>query len=275
MIPYQELEYKGWPLVQKDPSLESALAGAIAAGRMLHEKFYNGSEDPVVYVSRSETLVAQTLSSENPIIGKTISQDADHGQGLVWLVNGIDGFSNFAQKRPFCDVMITQVENGHLIRGVVYDFINGELYYAARGEGSYLNGQQLIIPNSEMSKSTVISYAPLVDRENPEDKMLVHALWRGMERIAKKYRQFQREFQAGGIELCWVAAGRLGGYASSWSSRVNLGGGVLEILEAGGTATNIDGSEWIPGNRGVVAGAPEIYNSMLEVFQRYTRKQIY
>lgn len=285
MPSYQELEYNNWPLIQKDPSLKAAIEGIISAGQMLHDAFYKSFEaarfvkqlNPAVCISKSEKLMAEAIRRVRPedlLTGKTFHQQADHTQGRVWLLNGTDGFDNFANGRPFCDVMAVQTENGIPVRSAVYDFINGELFYAVKGEGSYINGQQILIPDAEMTRETVIAYAPLVvkpERGIPEDRKLVNALWKGMERITKKYGQFQREFQAGGIELCYVADGRLGGYASSWTTRNNLGG-VLNVQEAGGIATNMDGSKWEPGNRGVVAASPKIHRVMLENFQRYLPK---
>lgn len=284
MPSYQELEYNDWPLVQKDLSLKATIEGIVSAGRVLHEAFYKSFEgarfvrqpNPAAHITDSEQIMAEAIRRVNPldvIIGKTLNQQVDHSQGQVWLLNGIDGFDNFANCRPFCDVMVVQTENGIPIRSAVYDFIHGELFYAVRGEGSYVNDQQIFIPDAEMTSNTVIAYAPLVvkpERNIPEDEKLVEALWRGMERITKEYGQFQREFQAGGIELCYVADGRLGGYASSWTTRNNLGG-VLNVQEAGGIATNMDGSEWRPGMHGVVAASPKIHRIMLENFQRYLK----
>lgn len=284
MSSYQKPEFDTWPVIQNDPSLKAAIEGMVFAGEILHQAYYKSFEsgrfvkqpNPESYIVQSERSMAEAIRRLNPldlIIGKTISRGADHSKGNVWLLNGIDGFDNFTNGRPFCDVMVVQTENGIPIRSAIYDFIHGELFYAAKGEGSYVNGQQIFIPDAEMTNSTVIAYAPLVvkpERGIPEDQKLVNALWRGMERITKKYGQFQREFQAGGVELCYVADGRLGGYASSWTTRNNLGG-VLNVQEAGGVATNMDGSEWRPGMRGVVAASPKIHRVILENFQRYLK----
>lgn len=281
---YKELEYSNLPVVREDPTLKSLLEGVTLAGKMLHCAFYKSfdgmlftkQQNPEGYISDSERIMAEAISKANPgvlIIGKTINRTEDHTKGFVWLINGIDGFDNFANGRPFCDVMAAQVENGYLLRGAVYDFIHGELFYAMRSRGSYLNGRMLTSPDREMSGNTVISYAPLVERDSqPADKKLVDALWRGMERISKKYRQFQREFQAGGIELCWVADGRLGGFASSWTTRINLTAGVLIASEAGCLATTIYGEEWKPGNLGAIVAAPKIHAVMLENLQKYLPK---
>lgn len=276
MSSYQKLEFGDWPVVQKDPSLKAAIEGVISAGTILQQAFdrnFDGArfirqQNPAAYIGQSERLMAEALrgvSSLDLIIGKTISPTANHSRGKAWLLNGIDGFDNFANGRPFCDVMAMQTEDGVLIRSVVYDFIHGELFYAARGEGSYVNGQQIHIPDVEMTKDTVIAYAPLVvkpERGIPLDQKLVEAFWRGRERISMKYGQFPREFQAGGIELCYVSDGRLGGYASAWSTRNNLGG-VLNIQEAGGIATDVYGNDFRPGNYGVIAGGPKIQSVIL------------
>lgn len=268
MHAYQELEYRDWALIREDSTLLSAVEGIITAGRMLHQGLENGmgSKNPQGYRAQSERLVAEAIAKHNPdlFIGKTINQGSDHRRGRVWLANGIDGIANYQNGLGPCDVAVVQTENGVLIRSVVYDFRDGELFYAARGEGSFLNGNRLVIADPAMTADTLVSFAVLFPRPDHkiEDEKLVSSVSSLREALVSQYHIVTREYQAGNLELYWIAANRMHGYCSSWTTRTNLGPGVLGVLEAGGHATHNDGTVYFPGNRGVLGASPTVYNVM-------------
>lgn len=264
---YQELEYRNWDLLRTDQTLLSAVEGIVAAGHMLHQGLESGQgkQDPQGFRAQSERLVAEAIAKQCPdlVIGKTINQDRDHTTGTVWLANGIDGISNYQNELGPCDVAVVQTKNGVPVRSVVYDFRYGELFYAAKGEGSFLNGTRLVIADPAMTAETLIAFAVLFPRpDHTEDEKLVNAVSSLRESLVNQYHIITREYQAGNLELFWIAANRMQGYCSSWTTRNNLEPGVLGVLEAGGHATHNDGTVDFPDNTGVMAGSPRVYNVM-------------
>jgi myo-inositol-1(or 4)-monophosphatase len=284
MLPFQEVLYEKWPLVSSIPFLKTALNAAYEAGKMLYSAFYRDDYEVHVKADQSEftpfdekaeRIASEIIRRSDPsvyIMGEEIAPKADpevmRGK-VVWAIDGIDGTTNFSRRIPVCNFTLTRIVDGISDLGVVYDFLHGEIYYAVRGGGAYCNGKPITVANRKFSES-VITFAPLLDvrqGKGKHERQLVEALWAGMKEISERSKRFHREFQSGGLELAWVASGRLDGYASSWTSPWDLSAGALLVREAGGVATNMYGKEWQPSYNGVIAGSPIVHKEMLSIFQ--------
>lgn len=265
MPAYKRLEYGDWDLVKTDPVFQGVMKGVIKAGRMLHKNLNTpGLVNAEADRASSERSIASSIRGVSPqdsIFGKSIPITDDHTKGTVWLVNGIDGIVNYRAKIGSFDVAVAQIENGLPIRSVAYDFQNGEMFYAAKGQGSFFNGKRMQVSEADTWKDAVVSFAPLFVREGHEreDHRLVNAAWKIREVLGRKYHMQLREYQAGILELCWIADGRMQGFVSSWTTPPNLVSGVLPLWEAGGRATHIDRTSYIADYQGITAGTPKIH----------------
>lgn len=278
----QRREIEGWPLVCQDRELYIAIRSSLAAGRMLRHGFYSEFETYVKkdrseytpFDIRAERLAASMVRRIYPdaqITGEELTPNYSSFEQAFWTFDGIDGTTNFSRGIPICNFNTSKNEKGKTRLGVVYDFLNGALYYAVRGMGAYKNGEIIQVSLRRFDEA-VIAFAPLLDvREGKgeDEGALVEALWGGMREISERSGRFHREFQSGGLELAWVAEGRLDGYASSWTSPMDLSAGQLLVKEAGGKATNIFGESWRPGYYGVIAGNPHVHPQMLRIFQKH------
>lgn len=202
------------------------------------------------------------------IMGEDITPDADISQGTFWLIDGIDGTTNYARGIPVCNTTITKVENKKAVIGVVYDFLHEELYHAVDKKGAYLNNKRIYASNRPFEES-LVSFAPLLHTrsEHNEEEKSVRSVWAGMKSIAESSQKFQREFQSGALELSWLAAGRIDGYIASWTNPWDLSAGILLVKEAGGIVTNVNGEDWHPSYDGVIAGNKRIQPRLLEMIQ--------
>lgn len=269
------------PNVSENPTLKLALQASVAAGERLHRAFYSEYETSVrddqseftPFDVQAEAIAITAIREAEPqavIMSEEVTPDQDISGGDFWVIDGIDGTTNFSRRIPICNFTLAKAEGGKTQIGVVFDFLNGNLYYAEKGKGAFKNGERIRVSERPF-KESVISFAPLRDANRGKgvnDKSLVRALRAGMDQITDESGRFHREFQSGALELAWVAEGKLDGYASAWTSPWDLSAGVLLVRESGGIATNILGEDWEPSYLGVIAGNQNVHPQILEILQR-------
>lgn len=263
------------------PDMTIILRCAKEAGALLRHFYYTQFEEKLNPDNSTHTpfdeqaeKIAKTIIREHypdaVIMGEELSPNEDISGKDFWTIDGIDGTTNYARKIPVCNFTMAKVENGVATAGAVFDFLRGELYFAVKGMGAYKNLEKIHVVERPFNES-LITFAPLLDVRKGKGRFEyqeVEATWEGMKDISEKSSRFHREFQSGGLELSWLASGKLDGYASSWTSPWDLSAGVLIVKEAGGIATNIRGDEWQPSYWGVIAGSKSVQPKMLEILQR-------
>ncbi len=186
----------------------------------------------------SETKVREIISAAYPhhvILGEEEGQNA---QGTHrWIVDPLDGTTNYAHGFPFYCVSIALEIKGQLKVGVVLDSYRDELFSAVSGEGAYCNGFPIYT-----SKETTLSKALLATGFNYNPEVIDESLAL-FKRVFLKCRSIRRP-GAAALDLCYVACGRLDGF---WETKLNswdVAAGVLIIQEAGGSITNSAGGPY-------------------------------
>ena len=238
--------------------LEAALAGAEAirahAGRWegaaLERK---GARDFVTAADRqSEAAVAASLSMAFPghaITGEEGTAIRGEGPG-TFLVDPIDGTTNFAWGLPFFGIAIALVEGGETVAGVVLDPSLGEAFVAESGHGAFLNGRRLRIDRSVAPEEALVGASlPIPGQLRSID---VEAYHRALRKVIDRAAGVRRLGSAA-LSLCYVAAGRHDAFFEDGLSPLDYAAAVLVLREAGGVATGFDGSP-IPAT-GAVLGA--------------------
>jgi myo-inositol-1(or 4)-monophosphatase len=199
---------------------------------------YKGEFDPVTEVDRLcdraiQKAIHQSfpdhdiLTEESPFKGK--------GSPWRWIIDPIDGTTNYARGFPFFSVSIGLEFNGELTSGVVYYPILDELFMAEKGEGAFLNGKRLFVSQTDqMKRSFLATGFPYDVQENPDVYL-------------RYFRQFIRQSLAirrpgsAAIDLCYVAAGRFDGFWELSLKPWDTAAGILVITEAGGKVTGPEG----------------------------------
>lgn len=278
---------KQWPLAADVVHLQTALEAAFAVGAVLRTGFSSEykkyvKEDQSEFTPLDEEAEALAVSiirkkdSDAVVMSEELTPDEDVADKDFWVIDGLDGTTNFTRRIPIVNFTMAYVERGRAIIGVVYNFLGNKLYYAVEGQGAYINGSPVrVIPRS--FKESLITFAPLLHVRPFKDQYgdeLVDAVWKGMREISQTSGRFHREFQSGALELSWVACGKLDGFVSSWTNPWDLSAGALMVTEAGGVATNILGEAWRPSRWGVVAGSPEIHAAILPILQKHFVKKL-
>ena len=258
--------------------LSTAESIAREAGALLRDFYhrgvrteYKGDVDLVTEADRaSEALIGSRLRAAFPdhgIYGEEGTREGLDGE-FRWYVDPLDGTTNFAHGFPvFCVVLgcerrrpgLAADEDGEMVAGVIYDPLRDEMFSAARGEGATLNGEAIHVSRTQtLDESLIATGFPSHKRHrNPN----VHF-----------YQEFTlrshgvRRAGAAGLDLAYVACGRLDGY---WEFQLNpwdTSAGYLLLEEAGGRITHFDGSKFTLDSREILASNGLIHDTMEHLF---------
>ncbi|MDA1016452.1 MAG: inositol monophosphatase family protein [Planctomycetota bacterium] len=160
----------------------------------------------------------------------------DHSQsGCRWIIDPLDGTSNYVHRFPYYGVSIALEIDGKLQVGVVYDPTRDEMFSAAAGLGSTVNGSPLSPSTIDgLDRALVMASLPLVtDKNDPAVQRFLTVL--------SQAQHLQRTGSAA-LNLAYVAAGRMEAYWSSSLKPWDMAGGAVILLEAGGRISKTDGS---------------------------------
>jgi myo-inositol-1(or 4)-monophosphatase len=177
----------------------------------------------------------------------------------LWVIDPLDGTTNFAHGLPIFSVTLALVVNGVIELGATYNPIYDELYTAQRGQGAYLNGERLqVSAAATLDRALLVTGFPYDRRTNPNNNI---------QQFADFSLRAQGVLRLGSaaLDLGAIAAGRLDGY---WEFKINpwdIAAGCLMVTEAGGQVTAPDGSPLDLYARQIVASNGLIQNEMLEV----------
>lgn len=183
---------------------------------------------------RAEKLILDRIEEEFPGEAILSEESGAHGSGSsLWVVDPLDGTTNFAHGIPIFSVSIAYLEGGRPSVGVVFAPALGELFAAARGRGAHLNGQPLrVSATSELGQALLVTGFPYDLRTRPDNNLDNYA------RLALTSRAVRRLGSAA-LDLCYVAAGRFDGYWELVVQPWDIAAGVLMVEEAGGIVSTV------------------------------------
>ncbi len=221
----------------------------LEAGRLIKEKFgravfvdFKGEIDLVTEVDReSEAMITRALQEAFPrddILGEETGSSAKGRGDRRWLVDPLDGTTNFAHAYPFVSVSVALEAGGEIILGVVYDPLRDELFTAERGKGASLNGEEIAVSKTgELGACLVATGFPYDIKKSPEGHM------EDLGRILAATQGIIRDGSAA-LDLCYVATGRFDGYYERKLSPWDTAAGKLIVEEAGGRVTDFAGGRY-------------------------------
>ncbi len=166
----------------------------------------------------------------------------------TWIIDPIDGTTNFAHGFPIYCVSIALWENKKPKVGLVLEVANNELFYAVKGEGAFLNEEEITVSNQKDSSRALIATGFPYTAFDHIDEYLA------LLRFLMKNTHGIRRPGAASYDLCCVACGIFDGFFESGLSAWDVGAGALIIKESGGTVTDwYEGENWLFGKR-IIAG---------------------
>jgi myo-inositol-1(or 4)-monophosphatase len=250
--------------------ISSAADIAREAGALLMKYFhrrvsveYKGEADLVTEADRqSEVLIRERIRALWPthdILGEEQGL-VDTGSEYRWYVDPLDGTTNFAHGFPVFCVSMALEHEGQRIAGVIYDPTRDELFSAARGQGAWLNGRQILVSKiANLAECLVGTGFPSHKRHKNPNIFFYH-------QITLRTHGVRRPGSAA-LDLCNVASGRFDGF---WEFNLNpwdTAAGVLIVEEAGGTVTDFHGGPFQLNSHETLASNGLVHAALLREFQ--------
>ena len=185
-----------------------------------------------------------------------VQGESDH----VWIIDPLDGTTNYLHSFPVFAVSIGVAVEGHLAHGVVYDPLRQELFAASRGQGALLDGHRIRVSGQRQLDHALIGTG-FPFREAGTDMAPYLAM---LGKVIRNTAGVRRP-GAAALDLCYVAAGRLDAFWETGLAAWDLAAGSLITREAGGIVSGLDGSESFLEAGHVLAGTPKIYAAMAKL----------
>jgi len=251
--------------------LNIAVMAARRAGAVLGRNFNKREKLVVESKSHNDFVSSADFAAEKAIIEVIHKHYPDHAihaeesgiQGNsdhVWIIDPLDGTTNYLHGFPIFAVSIGLQINGRLEHAVVYDPMREELFSASRGQGAQLDGHKIRVSGIKDLQGalvgTGIPYRDANEDMKPYLKML--------SKVAKNTSGIRRP-GAASLDLCYVASGRLDAFWETGLAPWDLAAGTLIIREAGGIVSGLDGSENHLDSGHVLAGTPRIYRDLAKL----------
>lgn len=249
-----------------------ALKAAHAAGALHKEKLgnitcidYKSAFNLVTEVDKAaEAMILQILKAEFPqdnyLAEETgASQTSDNGRR--WLIDPLDGTTNYAHAYPFFSVSIALEEDGEITLGVVHNAVSQELFWAEKGLGARLNDRVISVScNAKLGSSLLATGFP------PDTKNSRFHNMTEFTTITNASHGVRRDGSAA-LDLCFVACGRLDGFWEKKLAPWDVAAGSLIVREAGGRVTNLENGPLDMNSGHILATNGLIHKEMVNVFQ--------
>ncbi len=216
----------------------------------------------------SEALILQRIRErfpEHAVLAEE-SGDAPTESGFRWIVDPLDGTTNFANAFPHFCVSIALQEGGESVVGVLYDPLRDELFWAQRGEGAWLQSSRSPLRRLQVNRTERLGAALLAtgfaySRSTTDTNNVAE-----FSRLIRRIRGIRRAGSAA-LDLAYVAAGRLDGYWEYHMQAWDTAAASLMVTEAGGELLQITGQPWTPWTLSTVATNPALMPVLLAALQ--------
>ena len=188
--------------------------------------------------------------------------EINNDDSFKWIIDPIDGTSNFFHGVPHFAISVGLEHNKEIICGIIYDPIKDEMFTAEKGNGSYLNNQRMRVSSrSKLEDCMIFTGGPKREAKNRELAL-------------KEYYKFSiklltpiRKLGSASLDMAYVAAGRCDGF---WQRNLNywdIAAGIILVKEAGGFVTDFNGENEYIQNKTILATNAKINKEMIEILK--------
>lgn len=248
--------------------LNAAIEAALQAGEFLRQNFgkanalrYKSAIEVVTELDgQTEQIIANRLQSEFPQYGFLGEEGhRQESQAGFWVVDPIDGTTNYVRRIPVFAVSIGLVVDGEPVVGVIYQPVTRELFAACQGGGATLNGEPIRVSQVDtLGRALVGSGFPYDAWTSERDNL---AQWgRAVKNTFAVYCT-----GVAALGLCDVAAGRIDGYWELHLHPWDIDAGACIVREAGGVVTQINGERFDPLGHTILADNGQIHAALLSM----------
>lgn len=180
----------------------------------------------------------------------------------MWIIDPLDGTTNFTHGYPFFCVSIALVRNGVQSLGVVYDPIRKEMFHTVAGHGAYLNGKRIHASKAKELKDSLLTTGFYYER----GEIMRKTLEKMGDFLTRNVHGVRRDGSAA-LDMCYVACGRIDGYWEYVLSPWDFAAASLIAMEAGAKVTSPSGAPLEMVRMGVLAANPGLHKKMLDVIR--------
>ena len=254
----------------KTAATAARLAGDIIIknlGRLSHSDIQTKQAfDFVTNVDRwSEAVIITTIREKFPshyfLTEETLQQEGTESS-YRWIIDPLDGTTNFIHGFPIFSVSIGLEHNREIILGVVFDPLRDELFHAVKGQGAFLNNAGIRVSETDMLEKSLISTGfPFRKKE------LIDYYLAAFKKIFADVSDIRRAGSAA-LDLAYIAAGRTEGFFELNLSPWDIAAGSLLIREAGGRITDFGGGDQYLLTGNVIAGNRKVHAELFSVIQQ-------
>ncbi|AWW30510.1 inositol monophosphatase [Echinicola strongylocentroti] len=227
---------------------------------------HKGFNDLVSYVDKeAEKIVVSGLQAILPEAGFITEEGTINKEGELynWIVDPLDGTTNFVHGVPVFSVSIALMKEEEIILGVVYEVNNNECFYATKGGGAFCNDTAInVSPTKDMAGSLIATGFPY-SAFDEVDKYLA------LLKDIIQHSHGIRRMGSAAVDLCYVAAGRMDGYFEYNLNSYDVAGGVIILQEAGGKVSDFKGGDNYIFGRELVGSNEKTHGELLEMVRKY------
>jgi myo-inositol-1(or 4)-monophosphatase len=213
---------------------------------------------------RAEQMLYEDLNKARPgygFIGEEGGAREGSDKSHTWIVDPLDGTTNFLHGIPQFAISIGLRREDTVIAGIIYNPANDELYIAERGKGAFLNDQRLRVAGRRKLNDCVVACGlPHIGRGDHDLSR------REMAEIQNQVAGLRR-FGAASLDMAFVAAGRLDGYWERNLSSWDMAAGAILVREAGGTVSCVDGKSDPLQTGNVICGNEYIHAELVKILR--------
>lgn len=212
----------------------------------------------------SEKLITNFIRKKYPTHGILAEEgnEANRNAEYLWVIDPLDGTTNFAHGLPIFAVSIGVQKNGETIAGVVYDVMRDTLYSAEKGSGSFENVKRILVSkNKNLGHSVLVTGFPYDIKQNPDKAIERFVAFLGESRAI-------RRLGSASIDFCYVANGVFDGFWEVSLHPWDICAGKLIVEEAGGVVTDFDGNEIDIYTKRILATNKLVHQKMIDILRR-------
>jgi myo-inositol-1(or 4)-monophosphatase len=249
-----------------------AVGAAHLAGEIMRRHFHQVDAIPIIHKARHDYVTEVDHTCEAEIVREIKRFYPDHaflceesgysGAGnTVWVIDPLDGTSNYLHGIPQFAVSIAQQVNGRTEHGVIYDPMRDELFTASRGGGAFLNNKRMRVSGRiDLDGALLATAFPFRTRERlPEFGRIFQA-------VLEKVEDFRRGGSAC-LDLAWTAAGRVDGYFEVGLKPWDVAAGALIVREAGGVVMSFSGEDDVENSGSLIAAPYKLMTPLRKIIQ--------
>ena len=257
-----------------NPMLNIGIRAARAAGKVITQNVDRYDHLSIEKKQRNDFVTEVDRKAEAEIVSTLRKAYPDHSflceeSGLIgdkdaeyqWIIDPLDGTTNFIHGMPHFSVSIALTQKGRLYQAVVYDPMRQELFTAGKGEGAFLDSKRLRVSSrSKLEDALINTGFPFREGQNLDF----------YQRTLRHYTQKSggiRRLGSAALDLAYVAAGRVEGCWLSGLQSWDIAAGALLVREAGGLINDFEGGDDWMTKGDVIAASPRIHHQMLEVMK--------